>query len=160
MSMFCGTSSDRPVKYLSARSRGSSTKTNFRPSGSSSFRRGGSRPLSSDWVAVAAERMRLRKEDNAKVTERRVDSPFLLFAPSASGCPLRAAFFALLIAFLEETSGAVVSKSDDQSRMMNCNTLLAYRLKTGSYSRIVVQRNPYLRKLQEIGCIYTCQELT
>lgn len=160
MSIFCGTSSDRPVKYLSARSRGSSAKTSFRPSGSSSLGRGGSRPLSSGWMAVAAERMRLRKEDNAKVTERRVDSPFLLFAPSASGCPLRAAFFALLMAFLEETSEPVVSKFDDQLRMINCNPLLAWRLKTGAESRVVVQCNPYLQKHKKIDCIYACQKLT
>lgn len=36
------------------------------------------------------------------------------------------------MAFLEERSGAVVSRSDYQLRMMNYNTLLAYRLKTGA----------------------------
>lgn len=109
---------------------------------------------------MAAERMRLRKEDNAKVIERRFDSPFLVFAPSASGCPLRAAFFALLMAFLEETSEAVVSRSDNQLRLIKCNALLACRLKARAESCIVVQCNPYLQKHQEIVYMYTCRKLT
>lgn len=68
---------------------------------------------------MAAERRRLRKEKNATVTERRVDSPFLLFGPSASGGPLCAAFLALFCAFLDDSEAA--STFHDQQRIINCN---------------------------------------